>query len=147
MGVARDSPEQIERVETELSETETAADAPTTERTKAGAGARVLALVGALVLAFAAAVAILAMLLIGDTTPCADVTGPADLNDDGECFDGSSLQRVVALIFGWPGAILVSISVLLALGFTITGRGGRRLIAVAVVGAVLFGLSILVGSI
>ena len=106
-----------------------------------------LALIAALGLAFAAAVAILAMILIGDTTPCADVTSPADLNEDGECFDGSSTKKLVALVLGWPGAILLAASVLLALGFTITGRGGRRLIAVAVAGAVLFGLSILAGSI
>jgi hypothetical protein len=122
--------------------TTTAADRP-----KAGAGPRVLALIAALGLAFAAAVAILAMVLIGDTTPCADVTGPADLNEDGECFDGSSTKKLIALVLGWPGAILLAASVLLALGFTITGRGGRRLIAVAVAGAVLFGLSILAGSV
>ena len=125
-------------------------DHPTTtpaERPKAGAGPRVLALIGGVVLAFAAAVAILAMILIGDTTPCADVTGPADLNEDGECFDGSSTKKLIALVLGWPGAILLAASVLLALAFTITGRGGRRLIGVAVAGAVLFGLSILAGSV
>lgn len=116
------------------------------DRPKAGAGPRVLALVAALGLAFAAAVAIVAMILIGDTTPCADVTSPADLNDDGECFDGSSTKKLIALVLGWPGAVLLGVSVLLALGFTITGRGGRRLITVAVAGAVLFGLSILAGS-
>ena len=119
----------------------------TADRPKAGAGPRVLALIAALGLAFAAAVAILAMILIGDTTPCADVDSPADLNEDGECFDGSSTKKLIALVLGWPGAVLLAASVLLALGFTITGRGGRRLIAVAVAGAVLFGLSILAGSI
>ena len=123
-----------------------ATPAPTGDSPKAGAGARVGALVGALVLAFAAAVAILAMILIGDTTPCADVTGPEDLNEDGECFDGSSTKKAIALVLGWPGGILLAASTLLALGFTITGRGGRRVIVVAVAGAVLFGLSILAGS-
>lgn len=119
----------------------------TPESDKAGAGPRVLAVLAALVLAFAAAVAILAMILIGDTTPCADVTSPADLNDDGECFDGSSTKKLIALVLGWPGAILLAVSVLAGLAFTITGRGGRRFVAVAVVGAVLFGLSILAGSV
>ena len=120
--------------------------ATTGESPKAGAGARIGALVAALVLAFGAAVAILAMVLIGDTTPCADVTGPEDLNEDGECFDGSATKKTIALVLGWPGAILIAASTLLALGFTITGRGGRRVIVVAIAGAVLFGLSILAGS-
>lgn len=121
--------------------------AATPESDKAGAGPRVLAVLAALVLAFAAAVAILAMILIGDTTPCADVTGPADLNEDGECFDGSSTKKLIALVLGWPGAILLAVSVLAGLAFTITGRGGRRFVGIAVVGAVLFGLSIAAGSI
>lgn len=121
--------------------------AATPESDKAGAGPRVLAVLAALVLAFAAAVAILAMILIGDTTPCADVTGPADLNEDGECFDGSSTKKLIALVLGWPGAILLAVSVLAGLAFTITGRGGRRFVGIAVAGAVLFGLSIAAGSI
>lgn len=134
-----------------MSETEQPPPPPpptaTPESDKAGAGPRVLAVLAALVLAFAAAVAILAMILIGDTTPCADVDSPADLNEDGECFDGSSTKKLIALALGWPGAILLAVSVLAGLAFTITGRGGRRFIGVAVVGAVLFGLSIAAGSI
>jgi len=118
------------------------------EPAKAGAGARILAFIGAVVLLFLAAVAVIAMIEIGDLTPCEDVTDPlTQLNEDGECFDGSSGKKTISLILGWPGAILAGVSVLLALGFAVRGRGGRTLIKVVVAAAVLFGLSILVGSI
>ena len=118
------------------------------EPAKAGAGARILALVGAVILLFLAAVAVIAMVDIGDLTPCEDVgTDISLLNEDGECFDGSSAKKTISLVLGWPGAILACVSVLLALGFAIRGRGGRLLIKVVAAAAVLFGLSILVGSI
>lgn len=122
--------------------------ATTTSDRKAGPGPRVGAVLAALVMAFGTAVAVLVMLMLGDTATCADVfSGDASFNDDGECFDGSSGAKIASLVLGWPGAILGGISVLLALAFTITGRGGRRFVGVAVAAAVLFGLSILVGSI
>ena len=112
----------------------------TADRPKAGAGPRVLAVIAALGLAFAAAVAVLVMIEVSEWKPCADVVV-------GECFDGSSLERLLYLVFGWPGAVLLALSVILAFGFAVIGRGGRRLVAVAVAGAVLFGLAVLIGSI
>lgn len=115
---------------------------------KAGALARVGAVVAALVLAFLAAVAIVAMLDITDLTPCGDVGSDlSKLNDEGECFDGSSGKKTIALILGWPGAALAALSVLLMLAFAIRGRGGRTAGLTIVAGAVLFGLAILIGSV
>ncbi len=112
---------------------------------KAGAGMRALAVVLALVLAFVTAVAIIAALNIGDLTPCEDVTSPSQLNSDGECFDGSSTTKLIALIFGWPGAVLAAVATLLALGFAARGRGGRQLIIATVAAAVLMGLALAIG--
>jgi len=112
---------------------------------KAGALARVGAVVLALVLAFITAVAVVVMLDIGELTPCDDVTNISQLNDDNECFDGSSGAKTISLILGWPGAIIAGIATLLALGFAIRGYGGRQLVIAIVAGAVLLGLSLLIG--
>lgn len=113
---------------------------------KAGAGLRILAVLGSLVLAFAAAVAILVMIDIGGTATCEDVlAGEADFNDDNECYDGSSTTKLIVLLLGWPGAILASASVLLALGFAIRGRGGKLLLQVIAGAVVLLGLSLIIG--
>ncbi len=109
---------------------------------------RILAVLAALVLAFLAAVAVIAMLDITDLNPCMDANkDPSLLNDQGECFDGSSTRKTLSLILGWPGAVLAVLSVPLMLAFAIRGRGGRSAIGVVVLGAVLFGLAILIGSI
>ncbi len=120
--------------------------AATGDSEKAGVGARLGVAVLALVLAFFAAVAVIAMADISSLTPCDDVTNLSQLNSEGECFDGSSAKKIISLILGWPGAVLAVVSVLLAIAFVIRGRGGRML-AISIGGAVvLFGLSILVGS-
>jgi len=107
---------------------------------------RILAVLLALVLAFIAAVAIMVMADIGGTATCEDVfAGKADFNDDNECYDGSSTTKLIALVLGWPGAILAAVSVLLALGFAIRGYGGRTLLQVIIAAAVLLGLSLIIG--
>ncbi|MGI8727421.1 MAG: hypothetical protein ACR2K6_07045 [Solirubrobacterales bacterium] len=117
-------------------------------KAKAGVGARVGAAFGALLLAFLAAVAVIAMADIGSLTPCEDIGSDASLlSADGECFDGSSTRQTLTLIVGWPGAALAVASVLLAIAFVVRGRGGRLAIGAILAGALLFGLSILVGSI
>ena len=117
-----------------------------TRPSKAGAGLRALAVILALVLAFVTAVALIVMLDIGELTPCDDVGNDlSKLNEDGECFDGSSTTKLIALIFGWPGTLLAGVATLLALGFAARGRGGRQLAQVIVASAVLLGLSLLIG--
>jgi len=124
-------------------ETETPAARTEPTHEKAGKGARFLALLIALVLAFLAAVAVVASIEITDLTPCDDVTGAQPFE---ECFDGSSTEKIASLVFAWPGAILAVLAVLLTLAFVVRGRGGQTAIKVTVAAAVLFGLGILVGS-
>lgn len=116
------------------------------ELPRAGIGLRLLAILAALILAFLAAVAIVAMSEIGELTPCGEVESAAQLNDKGECFDGGSTKKTISLVLGWPGAVLAALSVLLMLAFAVRGRGGRMAVGCVFAAAMLFGLSILVGS-
>ena len=116
---------------------------------KAGGGWRVLAVILALALAFACAVMVIAMADIGGTPRCNDPEGLAEAIAEGEteCFDGSSAQKAITLILGWPSGILAGIAALLALFFAATGRQGRLLLQLTAAAIVLGVLSILVGSI
>ena len=113
---------------------------------RASGGRRALAVVLALALAFACAVMFVAMGEISDTTPCDEVRSAADLTDEGECFDGSSTQKTISLVLGWPSAVLAGLAALLALFFAATGTRGRLLMTVTGAAIVLGGLSIAVGS-
>ena len=120
---------------------------PTTEE-RGGAGWRVLAVILALALAFACAVMVVAMVDIGDTPTCDDVlSGEVAVPSDGECFDGSSTQKTISLILGWPSAVLAGIAALVALFFTFTGRQGRLVLQLTGAAIVLGALSILIGSV
>jgi hypothetical protein len=115
---------------------------------KASGGWRVLGIVLALALAFACAVMIIAMADIGDTPTCDDVlSGKAALPSDNECFDGSSAQKTISLVLGWPSGVLAGIAALFALYFAATGRRGRTLLQLVAVAIVLGALSIGIGSI
>lgn len=116
------------------------------DRHKLGGGARALAVLAALILAFLAAVAVVASIEIGDLTPCEEVTSASQLSDSGECFDGSDTEKTASLALSWPGAIFACLAVLLTLGVAIRGRGTGLAVKVTVAAAVLFGLGILVGS-
>jgi hypothetical protein len=111
-------------------------------------GWRVLGIVLALALAFACAVMVVAMADIGETPTCDDVlSGEAALPADGECFDGSSTQKTISLILGWPSGVVAGIAALLALFFAATGRQGRLVLQLTGAAVVLGGLSILIGSV
>lgn len=115
---------------------------------KPGPGWRVLAVILALALAFACAVMVIAMADIGDTPTCEDVrTGAAPLPSDLECFDGSSAQKTIALILGWPSGVLAGIAALAALFFTITGTRGRLVLQLTGAAIVLGAASLIIGSI
>ncbi len=107
-----------------------------------------MAVVGFLVLAFASAVLIAAIVDIGNTPTCADVqSGKASLPSDRTCFDGGTTKKTVTEILVWPGGVLAGIAALLALAFAITGRNGRRLLWVVALAIVLSGLGLLIGSV
>lgn len=115
---------------------------------KASGGWRALAVVLALALAFASAVMVIAMGDIGGTPTCDDVlSGEAALPSDNECFDGSSTQKTISLVLGWPSGVLAGIAALVALYFAASGRQGRMLLQLTGAAIVLGGLSILIGSI
>jgi hypothetical protein len=121
---------------------------PPTREDRAGGGWRVLAVILALALAFACAVMVVAMVDIGDTPTCDDVlSGEAAVPADGECFDGSSTQKTISLILGWPSAVLAGIAALVALFFTVSGRQGRLVLQLTGAAIVLGALSILIGSV
>jgi hypothetical protein len=125
--------------------TATATPAPSGPR-KAGALARVGAVVLALILAFVTAVMVIAMLDIADTATCADVqAGIAMPNEDLECYDGSKTNRTIAVILGLAGAALAGLATLLALAFAIRGYGGRPLAGAIIAGAVLIALALIIG--
>jgi hypothetical protein len=107
----------------------------------------VLGVVLALALAFACAVMVIAMSDIGSTPTCEDVlSGAEPLPAEGECFDGSSGQKTVSLVLGWPSGILAGLGALVALYFAGTGSRGRLLLQITAAAIVLGGASILVGS-
>jgi hypothetical protein len=115
------------------------------EEPRAGGLARGLAVVGAIVLGLLAAIAVLAMVEIADLTTCYDANRDPDFSET-DCFEGSSKRKLLTLVLGIPGALLVAASAVLLLAFAIRGRGWRYPLIAAVAGAVLFGLGILVGS-
>jgi hypothetical protein len=113
------------------------------------AGWRILAVLLALVLAFAAAVMIVAMVDIGGTPRCDDPEALAEAVAEGEdeCFDGSSAQKTISLVLGWPSGILAAIAALVALFFAFTGRSGRLVLQLTGAAVFLGVLSILIGSV
>jgi hypothetical protein len=116
---------------------------------KASGGWRVLAVILFLALAFACAVMVIAMGDIGDTPRCDDPAAIAEAVAEGEteCFDGSSAQKTITLVLGWPSAVLAGIGALLAIYFAATGLRGRLVVAITAAAIVLGALSILIGSI
>jgi hypothetical protein len=113
---------------------------------KASGGWRALSVVLFLALAFACAVMIIAMADIADT-PIQEDCHPPPLGDCTEYFDGSSAQKTVTLILGWPSGVLAGIAALVALYFAATGRRGRLLLQLTGAAIVLGAISILIGSI
>jgi hypothetical protein len=125
-----------------------ALEVSTVEPEAAGAGWRVLGVLLALVLAFACAVMIVAMIDIGGTPTCHDISsGNAAVPADGQCFSGSSLQKTISLVLGWPSGVIAGGTAVLALAFAITGRSGRRMLLATALAMVLGALTFLIGSI
>jgi heme A synthase len=85
---------------------------------------------------------------VAGTTLCSDVTTQfAAQHPNGSCFDGSQLQKVLYVTFGYASGGVGAIAALSAIWFAITGRRGR-LVAILSVGAVvLAGIGILVGNV
>jgi hypothetical protein len=113
---------------------------------KASGGWRALSVVLFLALAFACAVMIIAMADIADT-PIQKDCHPPPTGDCTEYFDGSSAQKTITLVLGWPSGVLAGIAALVALYFAATGRRGRLLLQLTAAAIVLGAVSILIGSV
>ena len=119
--------------------------AATTPDDRAGAAARIGTAVLALALAFIAAVAVAVMVDVADKGTCDDI----DISQAvvlTECYEFSGSVEPVVLLAGWVGAALTAVAALLALAFTIRGRGGRTLLATVAVAAAFLAISIVVAQ-
>jgi len=111
------------------------------------AALRALAVILFLLLLTGGAIMIIAATDIAGTSLCSDITRADVLrNPNGDCFDGSSVQKVLSVGIGYAGGAVAVIAALMALAYTITARRGRLVVILAVLAIVLSGLSILVGN-
>lgn len=108
---------------------------------------RALAVILAIVLLVGSFIIIAAMVDIAGTPTCHDVELGLAAPSDNSCFDGSSFQKTIALIFGFAGGGVGVIAMISAIAFTFTGRRSRLVAVLAVAAVVLAGISILVGSV
>ena len=120
--------------------------APAADDGKASGGWRALSVILFLALAFACAVMVIAMADIADT-PIQEDCVPPPAGDCTEYFDGSSTQKTITLILGWPSGVLAGIAALLALYFAATGLRGRLLLQLTGASIALGAASILIGSV
>lgn len=112
---------------------------------RAGAAARIGTAVLALALAFIAAVAVAVMVDVADKGTCDDI----DISQAvvlTECYEFSGSVEPVVLLAGWIGVALTAVAALLALAFTIRGRGGRALLGTVAVAAAFLAISIVVAQ-
>ncbi|CAN5639878.1 hypothetical protein BH10ACT11_BH10ACT11_15560 [soil metagenome] len=109
---------------------------------KAGKGMRALAVLGALVLAFAAAVMLVTAVDISGTPTLREHNRDHVISDDGSYYDGSKLRRTVGVIGAGLAGVLGALAALAALAFSVTGLRGRPILILAgaaiVIGAVAF---------
>ena len=106
---------------------------------------RALAVLLALVLAFGAAVMIVAAGEISDTPTEEEVTsGEEPLPADGEVFDGGETKRSITTVLFYASGVVGAIAVLLGLALAITGRRGRPFATAAIVAVVLAGIGLVI---
>lgn len=108
--------------------------------TKAGVGLRFLALLGALVLAFGAAVLIYATITLVDSPTCADAIGDPSVT---ECYLGSSFEKLAGTVLTGAAGLFGALAALLALGFALGAATGRKLVVTTVIAVVLAGIAII----
>ena len=113
---------------------------------RANVGLRIGAVVLALALAIICAVAVLVMVDVNDTKLCEDVNR-AEVTGVYECYDFSGSVKPVVVGAGWIGAVLAGIAAILALGFSIRGRGGRMLLLVTAAAAIFLAISIVAAQV
>jgi hypothetical protein len=118
---------------------------PAAERAeKPGIAPRVLAVIGGLIWGVLGVALIVVGFEIIDAQLCSEPATAADIGE--ECYDGSSTQRVLDLLFGFPAGVLGIATAVLAVYFAATGRRGRLLLQIGLGALVLFGGSLLIGA-
>jgi hypothetical protein len=113
---------------------------------RAGAGPRIAALLLALALAIICAVGVALMADVADKGVCEEIDRGQVLGTTYECYDFPASVEPVVLGAGWIGSVLAGIAAILALAFTIRGRGGRLLLLVTAAAAGFLVLSIIVAQ-
>ncbi len=83
------------------------------------------------------------MVDVNDTGICADVSADQIQVGGYECYDFSDSVKPIVLGAGWIGAVLAGIAALMALAFTVRGRGGRPLLLVTAAAAIFLAISII----
>jgi hypothetical protein len=106
---------------------------------------RALAVLLALVLAFGAAVMIVAASEIADTPTLEEIeSGEEPVPADNEYYDGSETSRSISTGLGYASGVIGGLGVLLGIAFAITGRRGRLFAQAAIVAVVLAAIAILI---
>lgn len=108
----------------------------------AGAGLRILGAILALVLAFGAAVMIIASGEIADTPTLEEVEAGEPLNE-GKYYDGSETNRTISTILGYASGVIGGIGALIGFYFAATGKRGRLFAQAAVVAVILAAIALI----
>jgi hypothetical protein len=111
---------------------------------------RVLAALLAILLAIGAAVVLIAMVHVGHWPRCGDTVAvrraASAHHARVKCLDLSATRRSVTLGLGWAGGVTGVLAALIAIGFAVTGRRGRLLLAITALALILSGACFLVGA-
>lgn len=106
---------------------------------------RALAVLFALVLAFAAAVMIAVAVDIGDTPTLEEcATDPSVIPDDLTCFDGGDTNKAIVVALSYASGAVGVVAVLLALAFAVTGRRGRPVLIATGVAVLLAAIALVI---
>jgi hypothetical protein len=118
---------------------------PPSVQEKAGGGLRAGAVVLALVLAFGAAVMIVAAGDIHDTPTLQEIqSGEREVPADREYFDGSESKRNIVTGLAYASGVVGALAVLACLAFAITGRRGRLIWVLTAIAIVLAGIALII---
>jgi hypothetical protein len=104
---------------------------------------RALGVLLALVLAFGAAVMIVASAEIADT-PTLEEIEAGETPNDGQYYEGSETSRTISTAFGYASGVVGAIGALIGLFFAITGTRGRLFAQVAIAAVILAAIALII---
>jgi hypothetical protein len=109
-------------------------------------GWRILAVIVGLVFGLFGIAFVVAAVDIGDARLCEEAREEPSLFAE-ECYDGTSSQKTLDLITGWPLGILGILVLPFAIYFAATGRRARLMIGAAAASVALLGLNLLLTNV